>query len=245
MQLAVQNFTLRDAFAEDFGATLVDVAACDLRYCELAGLYGKSPAEADRLFSQFGVQPIGGHYGLTHLEQNLEAVAEEALTLGFSHVVVPWVGGNDIADGWNALGSRLTNLAVRCADHNLTLVYHNHEFEFQGLAGETPFDALLNHSTVQFELDVYWCFAANHDPVETLHRCEDRLWSLHLKDGIPGKLPYHCPAGEGIMDWESILHAASSSPAQYGIIELDESDIPPIEAVRRSAAYFRARGLTG
>lgn len=241
---AVQNFTLRDALGSDLSGTLKSLHDMGMRYCETAGLYGLSPAEARDLFDKNGLQAIGAHYGLDHLEVSFDAVVHEAQAMGFDFVVLPWIGQDIYGGGWAQVADRLNRLGKRYRQEGLELLYHNHSFEFDLENGKPGYDILMEGAEAfGFELDVYWCFAAGFDPVDYVRRLSGRLPLAHFKDGIPGNKPEHVPCGQGKIDWSPLLDACEEAGVKYGIIELDESPIDPIEAVRQSLEFFVSRGV--
>jgi hypothetical protein len=45
------------------------------------------------------------------------------------------------------------------------------------------------------------------------------------------------------MDYDAILSAAKAANVEFGAIELDESPIAPIEAVKQSYEFLKSKGL--
>ncbi len=241
---AVQNFTLRDAFGSDLNGTLKILHDMGMKNCETAGLYGLSAEQAKNDFAKQKLQAIGAHYGLGQLEDGFDAVVHEARTLDYNYVVLPWIGNDVFGAGWALVADRLNVLGQRYRQEGLELLYHNHSFEFELENGKPGFDILMEGAEAfGFELDVYWCFAAGFDPADYVRRLSGRLPLAHFKDGIPGNKPEHVPCGQGKIDWAPILDACEEAGVKYGITELDESPIDPIEAVRQSLEFFVSRGV--
>ena len=75
----------------------------------------------------------------------------------------------------------------RLAKEGITLHYHNHDHEFKpNEDGLIPEEEILSRTSINLEVDTYWVFAADKDPVAFLKEHKDRISVIHLKDGIGG-----------------------------------------------------------
>jgi sugar phosphate isomerase/epimerase len=110
---------------------------------------------------------------------------------------------------------------------------HNHQQEFRTtytdpVTGETKsaWQILVENTDpryVTFQLDVLWATDGGADPVALLERYGDRIFSLHVKDGINVAAPANAtpvPMGQGEMVFEPILRAAEGH-VKYYIYEQD------------------------
>ena len=71
----------------------------------------------------------------------------------------------DTADAVRRVAAEIGVMARRLGDHGIRLGYHNHAFEFDPVDGTTAWDILARaHSTVTFEIDVYWAAVGGRDP---------------------------------------------------------------------------------
>ena len=243
MRLSLQLYTLRDALAQDLTGTLDKVRDIGLKYVEFAGFYGLSAAEWKALADERGLSFSSAHIGFDQIVNEFDSVVADAQTLGLSTVIIPWIGKEHYENGWAAFGKECEPLGEKLKAAGLTLAYHNHAFEFEtdgldGLYGATSPDIL------KAQLDLAWVSIGGQDPVATIEKFADRTPMVHLKDYDPTLTPQWRPAGQGIMDWDSILAACQAAGVQFGAIELDESPGDPIEAVRESFNYFASKGLS-
>jgi sugar phosphate isomerase/epimerase len=110
---------------------------------------------------------------------------------------------------------------------------HNHQQEFRTryadpVTGEmkSAWQILVENTNpryVTFQLDVLWATDGGADPVALLERYGDRIFSLHVKDGINVAAPANAtpvPMGQGEMVFEPILRAAEGH-VRYYIYEQD------------------------
>ncbi|MEM9106161.1 MAG: sugar phosphate isomerase/epimerase family protein [Pseudomonadota bacterium] len=95
----------------------------------------------------------------------------------------------------------LNTTANRCADRGITLLYHNHDWEFAD--GGRIWHRLLDSADpkIGFAPDLGWMAKAGEDLGSMLDLLGDRIKVLHFKDFIssdPGQDT--CHLGEGIID---------------------------------------------
>ena len=127
---------------------------------------------------------------------------------------------------------------------------HNHQGEFRQqyrdpVTGEmkSAWQILVENTDpryVTFQLDVLWAADGGADPVELLNRYGDRIFSLHVKQGINvaaavNATPVAMDDRRGEIDFEPILRAAEGHVKLY-IYEQD----PPSFNVDLEAEFTRA-----
>ena len=77
-----------------------------------------------------------------------------------------------------------------CNKLGMTLLYHNHDFEFTKLDGKYALDILYEEvpaSLLQTELDTCWVNVGGEDPAAYLTKYSGRAPVLHLKDFVGSK----------------------------------------------------------
>lgn len=89
--LALQLYTLRDLLEKDFAGTLRKVADIGYQAVELHTYGGLTPVQLRNLLDDLGLQAVSAHVALTRIESELGNVLEEAKTIGFQYIVVPWL----------------------------------------------------------------------------------------------------------------------------------------------------------
>ena len=241
-QAGLQLYSLRESFKQDVPGSLDKVKGLGITEVELAGTYGKTPAEMLALLKERGLVAVGGHYQYGALEKDVAASVAEAKALGLKYVACPWIPhpiiGFDeatcrkaIAD-FNAWGAAFADAGIRFA-------YHPHGFEFLPYGTGRMLDLLISETkpeAVSFEMDVYWIVQAGQDPVAWLEKYTGRWSLMHLKDlrkgapvGLPPKLSAksnQVPVGTGVVDWPTVLRTAAKVGVKHYFLE-DES--PSVE----------------
>jgi sugar phosphate isomerase/epimerase len=241
MRLSVQLYTVRDHLSNDLPGTLSQLQEAGLEFVELAGDYGKSGAEWRTLLDERGLRASGAHIGLDALENHFEATVAFVKEVGFSLVIVPWVGPDTYANGWGAFGQRLEPIAQRLAEQGLSLAYHNHDFEYAN--GDGLAEMYAAAPSLVAEIDAAWVKIGGQDPIAVVTGLGQRVKAVHGKDFDPTATLQWKPAGQGVMPLPELVEAAKTVGAEFLVIELDQSPADPLDAVRESAAYYRSLGL--
>lgn len=130
------------------------------------------------------------------------------------------------------------------AKDGIKLYYHNHHVEFVKLEGDYIIDLLEEYApSVGFEIDVHWVQRGGNNPVDIIHRMDEKIDLLHLKDYIlmplsaedfdfskmdefmktfTGNIRF-AEVGEGTLNWDEIIKAGLESKTKYFIIEQDDT----------------------
>ena len=253
----VVSFTYRNQFAKDVPGTLDMIRTQGLKDIEFSSLFGQTAAALRKMLDDRGLYCSSYGVGYEDLLGKTAEVAGAAKTLGARYVRVAWIPHKGdftveavqqaIAD-FNRVGKILKE------QYGLTLIYHNHGYEFVPYAGGgTLYDLLVTQTDpayVNFELDVLWAFFPGQDPAALIHKYPTRYKALHLKDlkeGVPGNTTGGTSGnndvvlGTGQIDMPSIIAAAQNAGVQHYYIE-DESD-QSVAQVPQSISYLRQLNL--
>ena len=216
--VGLQLYTVRDETAKDFKATIRRVAEIGYAGVEFAGYGELSSKEMHTLLSENGLQALGSHVGLPVLTTNFNQAADYCLEIECPFLVVPWLEpGLRNGAGFSKLAETLNELGQKSKERGLTLVYHNHDFEFQKEGRSTLLDTLLqstNAELVKLEMDTYWAAYAGIDPVNhseiqracchfTLERYDSRTHFHRDRRRDAGHSQLH---RGGSSEWNTFLH---------------------------------------
>ena len=164
--------------------------------------------------------------------------------LGAKYLVCAYLPPEEFTsvDKIKAQADRLNEAAAAANGAGLTLVYHNHWWEYQPVDGWYPYQVLAEHldPSVMFELDTYWAQTAGRDAAAVVAELGDRVPLLHIKDGPLDTKESMVAAGDGKMDFEPIINAANA--AEWLIVELDRCDSDMLTAVEKSYHYLTEKG---
>jgi len=243
--IALQTYTLRDAFDQDFPGTLQFVADLGFRGIETAGTYGRSPAEVAQAAADLGLAICSNHGALPTAE-TLAEILDMQGGLGSTRLVSGF-GPDDLktVDGCKVAAGKLQAAADLLAPHGVTVHMHNHYWEFAKVEdGRFPFDIMLAEAPSIFsQLDLYWVTFGGANPVDVLAQYGKRVELVHVKDGDLGE-KYHFQAlGEGQVDLPAAIGAINPDVTQWLIVEQDLSDGDMKRDVRVGYEYMIAKGL--
>lgn len=246
--ISLQLYTLRDALAADFEGVIRQVAEIGYVAVEAANMYGSSPADARRLFESLGLQVSSAHMNIPVAGEEQKSL-DTLAALGCKYWIVPWIPAEEFQtrDQIKAVCARLNQTNALARANGLTLLYHNHWWEFTAmpaLDGKTPFDIMLSEvdSSVGFEIDTYWVRTGGSDPVAVLQQHGSRAPLLHIKDGPATTDDPMTAVGAGILDFPAII-AAGETTTEWLVVELDRCATDMLEAVRASYTYLTQNGL--
>lgn len=270
MKVGVQLYSVRGEMEQNVPKTLEAVKKAGYDYVEFAGYFGYSAGELKKILNDCGLTAVSAHQALDTFatEADYDFVAE----LGLRYVAVPWTDKQNFreADRYAALKADITSAAARLRSRGITLLYHNHDFEFETDGGQFFLDRLyadLPAEDLQTELDSCWVHYAGQDPAAYVAKYAGRCPVVHLKDytaptrgGEPvyalidgkgktigahsaGEFRFR-PLGEGRVPFGPVIDTCKASGAQYVIVEQDQTyEDRALDAVARSRAYLKGLGL--
>ena len=241
MQLAVQLYTLRHALEQELDATLAALAEAGAREVELAGFYGRTPAEMRAALDAAGLVACAGHVPIEAYEDAPERVLAAAETLGIDTLVLPWIEPPETAEAADATVARIVAAWEVAKGGGLGFAYHNHDFEFRTLDDGSDLWGRITAAGVPHEPDVGWLLVAGRDPVTVLGELAGRCPLVHAKD-VRQKADgtwEDVIAGDGEVDWPAIVVAAVAAGAKRIVVELDNPSEHPVDDVTLSLATLR------
>ncbi len=267
LPIALQLYSVREDLAADFAATLKAVKAMGYDGVEFAGLYGHTPGEVKQLCEELGLTPISAHVPYVEMMADPDRVLGDYAKIGCRYVVIPYLTeeyrpGNpkfaEVIEGARLLGQTAKRLGM-------TLLYHNHDFEFVKVDGEYALDVLyreVSADLLQIQLDTCWVKVAGEDPAAYIRKYAGRAPVVHLKDfvGQRSENMYALigidegeqkakasafefrPLGMGVQDVPEILKAAEEAGSQWLVIEQDEPSLgkTALECAQLSIQYLQS-----
>lgn len=249
MKISVQLYTVRDVLAKDPAPTLAAIGQMGFKYVETAGYAGKTPKEFKQMLNDSGLKCSGMHVSYEACEKEMARVLDEAALLGSKYVIVPGIPGRIIEQGWDKVGMNLQAFGEQAAKERHVFAYHNHAHEFETKVGDkTAYDVLFSAACpdyVKCQVDLWWAYYGHVDPAKLLERYGKRVRLVHLKDGKGRGNEPQAEAGNGVMDWDTVLKACDRSEVEFGSVELDECPRPPLESIKISLDFFRSKGYRG
>ena len=269
LPVALQLYTVRDNVAEDFVGTLVKVKEMGYDGVEFAGLYDHSPAQIKHWCDSVGLVPLSAHVPFDEMVQDIDKVIADYKAIGCEYIVVPYVSEECHPDGENfyKMIEDIKTWGKKAHEAGLTLLYHNHDFEFKKLDnGQCGLDYMYENLPAEYlqtELDQCWVKYAGYDPVEYLQKYSGRSPVVHLKDfykeGEQEGDPYALigiddgeekkntafefrPVGYGVQDIPAIIEAAKAAGSKWLVVEQDQPSMgkTPLECAETSMEYLKS-----
>ena len=248
-------YTLRNDIAKDPKGTIQKVAALGYKEVETFGyrdgkFFGMSPSEFKSFLKSVDLKSPSGHYvpGGFFMAENWQEkwkpLVADAKTVGQEYVTIPYLEDTyrKSADQYKTLAEKLNEAAKITKDAGLKLAYHNHDFEFKDLGGQSGFDILLNKTDpklVDFELDLFWAVKAGHNPVDLFKASPGRYAMWHVKDMDNSEKKTFTEVGNGTIDFKTIFANEKVSGMKYYFVEQDVCPGPPVESISKSIDYIR------
>lgn len=227
--IALQLYTIRDAFNTGVEKTLEEVAQIGYTNVELAGLYGQKPEDFKRLLDQHGLKAVCTHEALDLIEGDVKAAIGRAQTFGYRYIAVPYLSEEHRKpEGYRKVADRMNKLAEPLKDAGITLLYHNHAFEFDklpdGSGSARGWDIFFDQENAfGSEMDVYWVQKGGEDPIAWLKKLSGRTPILHMKDMRNDDTRGFAEVGTGTVPLKQIAQMAPDHGVKYLVVEQDSN----------------------
>lgn len=264
-KVGIQLYGVRDKMREDMEATLKAVKEMGYDYVEFAGYFEKTSDEVRALLDKYGLESPSVHQAIKIFDETPVEAVEYLKAIGAKYCVIPSYPADELYDNWDATIERFKRVGTFLKENGITLMYHNHDFEFKTVDGEYILDRMYNtipNDILQPEFDTCWIHYAGVEPGEYLKKYKGKIDIVHLKDFSCSKLgngPVYDliaepgsvkkredtdfrfePIGCGIQDIKSILEASEYAGADYIVVEQDDTyERDTLEAARISREYLK------
>lgn len=269
LPIALQLYSVRDDLERDFEGTIAKVKAMGFDGVEPAGLHGKTPEEAAAIFAANGLTAISAHVPYNEMVKDTAGVLNAYKTLGCKFIAIPYLEDEYRKGGalYEETVENINKIGQQARAAGITLLYHNHDFEFQKFDGEYALDILYNTlpaDVLQAEIDTCWVNVGGEVPADYIRKYKGRAPVVHLKDfHMPGERPAKLydliglpedkreaaaevfefrPVGSGKQNIPEIIAAANDAGAQWLVVEQDMPSFgkTPLECAESSITYLRS-----
>ena len=268
--IALQLYSVRDDMKDDFKGTLKKVKEMGYDGVEFAGLFDLDGATVKAYCEEVGLIPISAHVPLKEMLEDLEGTLNTYKEIGVKFIAVPYVDADRRpgTEGWLPTIEAVAKIGAAAKEKGLTLLYHNHDFEFTKVDGEYGLDMLyrmVSPEYLQTELDTCWVNIGGENPADYIRKYDGRCPVVHLKDfyrekvdadeplyeliGIkseakkPKKKNFEFrPVGKGMQDFPAILKASEKAGATWVVVEQDNPSMEktPMECAEISVNYLKS-----
>ena len=233
-RIGVQLYTVRDACERDLEGTLRTIAELGYEGVEL--YRGHEPRALRALLDELGLAVAGRHVGL---DADVDALAADAEILGCSRVALAWIDPISSVAERDAAVARIVDLGLRARAAGLELGFHNHWSEVPRLEDGASLLEWLP-AWIWLEVDLGWAWYAGASPLELLTWARGRTPLVHVKDLRARETREFCPVGDGAVGYDRLVPQAAELGVEWLIVDQDELDRAPAEALERSLRALAA-----
>jgi sugar phosphate isomerase/epimerase len=272
ISVAIQLYSLRNEMAKDFIGTLKKVKEMGYAGVEFAGLHEKAASEVSEALKEIGLIPVSAHVPLEEILKDAEKTMETYASIGLKYMAIPYLAVERRPESGN-FAQTLSDIKFACEKakaHGITMLYHNHDFEFDIVDGEYYLDTIYRTvpaDLLQTEIDTCWVNVAGEDPSAYVIKYKGRAPIVHLKDftmpsrenkenlyeliGIQSTEKSNSkdgfsfrPVGYGVQDIPKILTAAENVGATWVVVEQDRpaEGQTEMESAELSRNYLKTLG---
>lgn len=223
--IGLQLYTVRQMMQKNVARTLNKIATIGYSEVEFAGYFGHSAQEISVMLADNGLTAPSAHIGIDDFEHNFEQILDSVAVVGHKYLVLAWLPPKDrTLDRYKEIIEKLNQNGEKAKSAGVQLAYHNHNFEFENVDGEIPYEMILTQTDeklVQLELDLFWFALAKQDPLKVINRYPGRVPAVHIKD--MGKNSKMVNAGTGTIDFMRIFQASKKAGIKHYFVEDDET----------------------
>ena len=223
-------------------STIKKIAKIGYAGLETVSFPGVTAEEAGKIFKNLDLQVCGAHSVLPAGDDKNEVL--DTMAAIDCKRIVHSLRPADSVDKIKSLCNVVNHACEIAANNGMTIMLHNHWWEFEQVEGRLPFDLISQwiDSRVLFEIDPYWIKVANCEPIQVIKSLGPKMSMLHINDGSGSKDEPMVPVGSGKMDVSGIIMAARQS-LEWLIVDLSMLVVDEIKAVKESYHYLINNGL--
>lgn len=269
LKVGLQLYSVRDFMEKDFFDTLEKVKAMGYDAVEFAGgFFGHTGKEVKAKCDELGLESLSAHVDRGGLLK--EGTIASYADAGCRYIALPWTDWKvDLvgAEGYEDFKKDIVIIAEECKKYGITLLYHNHDFEFVKVDGKYKLDHLYDDvpaDVLQTEIDTCWARVGGENPAEYILKYSGRAPLVHFKDYVGerssdmyeliggGKVHKteekltasfeFRPVGYGVQNVKELLASAEKAGAEAVIVEQDKPsmDKTSLECAEMSVKYIKS-----
>ncbi len=254
----LQLYTVRDLLDKDLQGTLQQIAALGYVNMESAAgskghYYGMKPKEFAAMLEGMGMKLRSSHVllgtqlpeeaplppELLTLKNGMQQLVDKAAESGQNYLTCAYMFPSEhkTIDQYKRAIELFNKTGEACKKAGLGFAYHNHDFEFETLEGQRPYDLILaetDKDLVKMELDLYWATKSGNDPVALFEKHPGRFPMWHVKDMDNTEKKFFTEVGNGSIDFRRIFDKAEVAGLEYYFVEQDQTPGNPMDSITTS-----------
>ncbi|MDY6314184.1 MAG: sugar phosphate isomerase/epimerase [Clostridia bacterium] len=246
-KIGVQLYSVRDDMEKDMEKTLKEIAEMGYDSVEFAGYFDHTAEEVKAILDKYGLEAISVHQTYEPFLEDGENMVKYLKTIGAKYSAIPWLGLDYHRGGKLYAYDTIIKVAKFLKENGITMLYHNHDFEFTRVDGKFILDWLyetIPEDLIKTEIDTCWVRYAGYDPAEYLLKYSGRAPLVHLKDFVCTKKPvapvYDLIDGKGnVSKMENRANDRDESGFMFKPLGMGCQDFPAIiEAAEKAGSEY-------
>jgi sugar phosphate isomerase/epimerase len=238
-------YTVRKDMEKDVEGTLAKVASIGFKEVEFAGYFNRTPEQIKTTLKNNGLTAPSAHTQLPVIKDkaNWQKTIETAQKIGHKYLILAYLMPNERTsfDDYKKLTDVMNQAGADCKKAGIQFGYHNHDFEFQVMDGQMPFDYLLKNTDaklVKIELDLYWITKAKQSWAKYFDMYPGRFELLHVKDMDKTPKEFFTEVGRGSIDFKPIFAQSKKAGVKHYFVEQDQTPASPFDSIKISYDYL-------
>jgi len=257
-RIGAQFFTIRNfcKTIEDFEESCRKVSKIGYKVVQLSGIGDFKAEEVKSVLDKYDLVCACTHRApqkyLEHLEEEIQfhkTIDCKVCGLGsMPDGTQVSFQGNEGIELVERFAENFGPVCEKLAKEGLVFGYHNHGFEFAKINGKYLLEEMLErmpYDNFKLIVDVYWLASVGIDPAKFIMKYKDKIACLHYKDlkVVKHKVQTYAEVGQGNLDWDEIIAASNNCSAEFALVEQDECDRDPFEALKMSYDFLKEKGF--
>lgn len=235
----VQLYTIRGEMEKGVEVALAKVASIGYKEVEFAGYFGRTPKQIADALKANGLTAPSVHIPVSVILKDPTAALDAMETIGHKYAIMPYLDAAErkTLDQYKKVADQLNEAGALTKKRGIQMAYHNHDFEFETVGGEIPYDVLLarcDKNLVQFEMDLFWTNKAKRDPLAYFAKHPGRFPCVHVKD-MKGDGTM-TEVGSGTIPFAQYIAKAGQAGIKHYFVEHDN----PKDAYASITASYKA-----
>lgn len=208
-----------------------------------------------RLTKEANLKVVSLHKDLGSLQRDIKEAVAETRKFETSDIVITGMYRFDYRDKVlvDGLCRQLNEAGRKLKEEGITLLYHNHNYEFQKVDGkQTAYDYIIENTDpeyVSFELDSYWPTEAGVCALELMKKLDSRMKLYHINDRgtklekammTPILKSDSCELGYGNMNLEALCEQALAVNVEAVVLESHKNWVEksPVKSLQLSSKFM-------
>jgi sugar phosphate isomerase/epimerase len=244
-KIGLQLYTVRKEMEKDVEGTLAKVAGIGYKEVEFAGYFNRTPEQIKTILKNNGLSAPSAHTSLAVMKDkaNWQKTLDVSKAIGHKYLILAYLMPNERTslDDYKKLTELLNQAGADCKKAGIQFGYHNHDFEFQAMGGELPFDHMLKHTDaklVKIELDLYWIEKAKQSWAKYFDMYPGRFELVHVKDMDTTPKEFFTEVGRGKIDFKAIFAQSKKAGVKHYFVEQDQTPASAFDSIQVSYDYL-------